>query len=169
MHVPLTAEGWQQAADARDALVGRAITAVMSSDQRRALETAGVVAGGFGLEVIAEPRLREVALGDLEGRRYGELEPEETPPGMDVSEVRWGGGESMADVAARLRPLLADLASRFGEADEVVLVSHGDALKMLITLIEGGTHRDIDWDAWSTWPNGHLVSRVWPGGAPVGR
>ncbi|SHJ68346.1 probable phosphoglycerate mutase [Tessaracoccus bendigoensis DSM 12906] len=163
MDVPLTPLGVAQAEGARDALAHRRLMAVLSSDQVRALDTATVVATGQGLRVEPEPRLREVGLGALEGLRYDELVAEETPPGMDVSEVRWGGGESMADVAARLRPLLADLAGRFGVDDEVLVVSHGDTLKVLITLLDGGTHRDIDWDAWSTWPNGHIETRGWLG------
>lgn len=165
MDVPLTALGAAQAEKARDELAARPLTAVLSSDQCRAAQTAEIVAAGVGLHVEAEPRLREVGLGHLEGRYYDQLEEEETPPGTDISEVRWGGGESMADVAARLRPLLADLTARFGTDDEVLLVSHGDALKVLITLIDGGTHRDIDWDTWSTWPNGHIETRSWPAGA----
>lgn len=161
MDVPLTDLGVAQAEAARDGLAHRRLAALLSSDQLRAMQTAEIVATVSGLRVEPEPRLREVALGDLEGLRYDELVAEETPPGMDVSEVRWGGGESMADAAARLRPLLADLADRFGPEDEVLLVSHGDTLKVLITLIDGGTHRDIDWEAWSTWPNGHVESRGW--------
>lgn len=140
-----------------------------SSDLLRARQTAESIARDHGVEPVTDARLRDVALGRLEGASYDALVAEETPPGAHVAEVRWGGGESLADVAVRVRSLLGDLASTFGGDDEVVVVSHADTLKLLVTLINGGGHRDIDWDApWATWPNGHLESRRWlPGPGPL--
>lgn len=159
-HVPLTAQGVAEAEAARDGLRGRRLAAIWSSDLLRARQTAAIVAAGRPVAEV--PALREVALGRLEGLLTAELRAEETPPGAHVSEVRWGGGESLADVAARLRPLLDDLSGHFGSADEVLLVSHADTLRVLVTLLEGKGHRDIDWDRWGTWPNGRMVSRQWP-------
>ena len=108
-HVPLTADGVRQAREARERLAGVPLAAVLSSDQVRARQTADVVAAAHGLPVRETELLREQGLGELEGRRYSELQEEATPEGVHVSEVRWGGGESMADVAARLRVLVDQL------------------------------------------------------------
>lgn len=157
MHVPLTELGRDQARDAAGKLRERPIAAVWSSDQLRALETARLVAGVHQLPVTEAPWLREQCLGELEGRRYSELRPEDTPEGMHISEVRWGGGESIADVADRLRPGMDELRRRYGAEDEVVLVSHGDTLSVLLAILEGRGHRDV---AWPSWANGHVETRT---------
>lgn len=157
LHVPLTELGISQAEQARDRLTAHRLTAVWSSDQVRALQTAQIVASPHGLPVTQTPRLREQGLGELEGRYYSELRPEHTPEGMHISEVRWGGGESVADVAQRLHPLLDELGGRYGQADEVLLVSHGDTLSVLLAILDGRSHRDIEWPSWG---NGHIESRT---------
>ena len=161
MHVPLTPQGIDEARAAAAQLRGVALSAVWSSDQVRAIQTAEIVAGEVGLPVRPVAGLREVALGAMEGMRYEDLRPEDPPVGLQTWEVRWGGGESLVDVAERLRVLLADLASTFGPRDEVLLVSHGDTLRLLVTLLDGGGPADIDWETWAQWPNGLAVSRDW--------
>ena len=161
MHVPLTPQGIDEARAAAAELRGVALSAVWSSDQVRAIQTAEIVAAEVGLPVRPVAGLREVALGAMEGMRYEDLRPEDPPEGLQTWEVRWGGGESLVDVAERLRVLLADLASTFGPRDEVLLVSHGDTLRLLVTLLDGGGPADIDWETWAQWPNGFVVSRDW--------
>ncbi|WP_269452268.1 hypothetical protein [Tessaracoccus coleopterorum] len=41
----------------------------------------------------------------------------------------------------------------------MALVSHADTLRVLVTLLDGGTHRDVDWEAWASWDNGRVVTR----------
>lgn len=166
MHVPLSELGTAEATGARDALAERPLTAIWSSDLLRATQTSRIIAQPHALDVTEAPALREVALGALEGRSYDDLVPEPTPAGMHTSDVPWGGGESLADVAARLRPLLDELLVQFGDDDEVVLTSHADTLRVLITLIEGGDQRSIDWDRYGSWPNAHIESRSWPPAQP---
>ncbi len=161
-HVPLTADGVRQAEDARDRLADLPLAAVLSSDQVRARQTADVVAAAHGLPVRETELLREQGLGSLEGKHYGELEEEATPEGVHVSEVRWGGGESMSDVAARLRVLVDELRAEFADDDQVLLVSHGDTLRILLAILDGGGHRDVDWVTYITWPNGHIETRTLP-------
>ncbi|MEO7586466.1 MAG: nicotinate-nucleotide--dimethylbenzimidazole phosphoribosyltransferase, partial [Arachnia sp.] len=72
------------------------------------------------------------------------------PDGQDISEVRWGGGESIADVHQRMRTLVAELRTEFDADDEVALVSHGDALRVLLAVLEGRGHRDVDWSSFGT-------------------
>ena len=161
-HVPLTADGVRQAREARERLAGVPLAAVLSSDQVRARQTADVVADAHGLPVCETTLLREQGLGSLEGKNYSELEEEPTPEGVHVSEVRWGGGESMSDVAARLRVLVDELRAEFADDDQVLLVSHGDTLRILLAILDGGGHRDVDWVTYITWPNGHIETRTLP-------
>lgn len=145
MEVPLTELGLRQAAGAREQLRRRQVRAVLSSDQRRAVQTAEVVAEGLGLAVETTALLREQGLGLMEGRLSRDLRPEPVPEGLHISEVPWGGGESVAQVHARLRELVARIGERFGNDDELVLVSHGDTIRILLTVLAGRGHREVQW------------------------
>ncbi len=146
--VPLTRAGRAQARSTAvavaAALAGGHCDALLSSDLLRARQTADVVSGRLGVPVTPETALREQALGDLEGRPVNGLAALACPPGVDVSEVRWGGpgSESVADVHARLSSFVAG-AGRWG--GQQVWVSHGDALRVLLAVLAGRGHRDVAW------------------------
>jgi broad specificity phosphatase PhoE len=99
---------------------------VYSSPRRRALETARAL----GAEPIVEPDLREIDFGELEGRRYEEIEraePELFRAWMETpTEVRFPGGESFTDL--RMRALRALESIRRREACAVV-VTHGGVVR----------------------------------------
>lgn len=144
---PLTALGRRQA-DRAAAEVSQRVSgpvAVFSSDAERARQTAERVAGCLGVRFEQTELLREQYLGELEGRPVGELSAQPVPDGFDITEVDWGGGESMAQVQLRMRQLLGRLADRDDLPDAVVLVGHGHALAGLVALLDGRGHREIDW------------------------
>lgn len=157
MDIPLTDLGRQQAADAAARLSATAATLVLSSDQLRAVETASILADALALPLRTSPVLREQSVGELEGRRYDELTPEPVPDGFDISEVRWGGGESVADVHARLRGFIAELALLPDE--EIIVVSHGDTLRILLAVLAGRGHREVEWIEFG---NGEVVTAALP-------
>lgn len=141
-HVPLTELGMTQAHQAAARLQAEvAAPVVWSSDLLRAQQTAEVIAAQFDVEVVLEPRLREQGLGELEGRLVSELHPEPTPVGTHISEVNWGGGESIAQVYQRCTALLADLPRQV----DLILVSHGDTLRVLLAALAGVGHRNVEW------------------------
>ena len=75
--VPLTAEGVAQA----DALAAElsGVERVISSDLRRAVQTAEPIAKRAGVAVELDPRLREISYGAGDGRLWQEgIEPAET-------------------------------------------------------------------------------------------
>lgn len=161
MDVPLSPLGRRQAEQAArrvKALVPRG-TPLYSSDQDRALQTASPIADSLDVLPIPEPRLREQDLGRMEGLLPDQLTPELAPDGVDIADVRWGGGESLADVAARTRSFLADLTlGQDGRPPEqAVIVGHGDALRVLIALLEGRTHRECDFSL--VLGNGDVITR----------
>lgn len=177
---PLTAAGIAQASSAADSLVGCGATRLFSSDLTRARQTADTIASRLQLGVTEEPALREQAAGELEGRLAAELSLLPTPPGAHVNDVRWGGGESIADVHARLRGwldrLLADIdvrtdpdadtgagagadtgagADRTRRDGSVIVVSHGIALQVLRAVLAGRGPHDVTWDSLS---NGEVLA-----------
>ena len=70
MHVPLTDLGRAQAEQAARRVVELVApgTAVISSDQLRAVQTAEPIARALGVAVATDARLREQALGRMEGK-----------------------------------------------------------------------------------------------------
>ena len=148
-HPELTARGREQAAQAAEELarrVGGRPAAVWSSDLVRAAQTAQAVAQRLGVVVRVEPALREQGLGSMEGRLTRELEPQEVPAGRHVTEVRWGGGESIADVHARLTALAARARADVPAGTDFVWVTHGDTLRVALAVLTGQGHRDVSWE-----------------------
>ncbi|WCC80310.1 histidine phosphatase family protein [Cutibacterium equinum] len=157
MDVPLTRRGHRQASEAgrRVAELVPRHTLLLSSDQTRAMQTAQRV----GREIASTPkpdaRLREQYLGDMEGKLSSELHEMPVPEGADIAEIGWGGGESLLDVWRRCRDLLDELARNPPEA--LVMVSHGDTLRVMLSALSGGTHRDCDYSLSLT--NGIVITR----------
>lgn len=156
---PLTELGRAQAAEAARRLAHVRLDAVLSSDQVRARQSAEPIAAAHGLPVTVTALLREQDLGELEGKRYEELTAQPVPDGAHISEVRWGHGESLADVAVRMRELVDWLRASYPEQSSLALVGHGDSLRVLDAVLAGRSHRDVDFEAGSTWGNGTLVER----------
>lgn len=126
--------GRDQAVAAAGVLAKRQPLLIVSSDLRRALDTAQTLGERSGLPVEVDARLRETHLGDWQGLTH--IEVDAAAPGARIAwrnDATWAphGGESRVDVAARGMPLIAELVADQTEwgADEperpVVLVAHG--------------------------------------------
>lgn len=154
-HPGLTPLGVEQAHEAAATLAERidGSVTVVTSDLVRARRTAEIVARVLGVEVVADPDLREQALGRLEGWLTADLVAEPTPEGQHVSEVRWGGGESLRDVHERLAAPIQ--RARDAAYDHVVWVTHGDTMRVALARLAGRSHREVDWEPI---PNGAIVS-----------
>jgi probable phosphoglycerate mutase len=124
-HVPLTPLGHGQARGAARELAGLAPGAMLSSDLRRAVQTAEHCARATGLPFTTTPALREQGYGVLEGRPSRELWDV-----VDWTDPHWSaeGGESLAQLHARVAGFLAGLLAR-PPAAVVALVTHGDTIR----------------------------------------
>ncbi len=124
-HVPLTALGHAQAARAARDLLPLRPGALVSSDLRRAVQTAEHCARATGLTVTTTPALREQGYGVLEGRPSRELWDV-----VDWSDAQWSaeGGESLAELHARVGAYLKHLCAE-PPAEVVALVTHGDTIR----------------------------------------
>lgn len=107
------------------------VAAVWSSTMLRARQTADIVAGHLGLDVVPDDRLREL----LNDERWTPPLRDRDEPG-DVYAAWLEGdldgtllGETGHDVVERLRSVVEEAADRFrGEA--VLLVSHGGIIEL---------------------------------------
>lgn len=87
----------------------------------------------------------------MQGALTSDLTAEPTPPGQHTADVRWGGGESLADVAERLQTFIAEITTEHKHGDwpaATIVVSHGITLAVMAALLDGKTHYDVSWDAW---------------------
>ncbi|MGE2728915.1 glucosyl-3-phosphoglycerate phosphatase [Mycolicibacterium vaccae] len=130
--------GREQAMAAAESLAKRQPLLIVSSDLRRALDTAVALGDRAGQPVAVDTRLRETHLGDWQGMTH--LEVDAVAPGARLAwrdDARWAphGGESRVDVAARSVPLVAELVAQhadWGRSDRpVVLVAHGGLIAAL--------------------------------------
>ena len=66
----LTPLGFVQARLSAQEFLGKEIEVIYSSPQRRAYKTALTIAALLGLEVIVDERIREMSLGNYEGKKF---------------------------------------------------------------------------------------------------
>lgn len=132
---PLSAQGAQQAQQLGRRLASEQLDRVVASDLRRAFETAIQVASPHGVAPLADPRLREHDVGRWEGRRRAEIEQfdAEALAHFDAGDrdARAGGGETRAEVEARVRPALREIVAE-GRGLRIAVVAHLGVLRALL-------------------------------------
>jgi probable phosphoglycerate mutase len=142
----LTDLGRRQAVDAARQLVGARPVRLLTSDLTRATQTAAIIGLALGLAPIATPLLREQALGDLEGLTTQEASVRLARVDLSDPAVRYAGGESRDDVARRIAALLASpLVVDLDETDQIVLISHGDTIRIAMAVLLGENQADAPW------------------------
>jgi 2,3-bisphosphoglycerate-dependent phosphoglycerate mutase len=134
LDIPLSPLGVLQSARLAECLANEPIDAVYSSGQSRAWLTAAPLAARLGLEVIAEPRLRERSFGIFEG-----LTLDEAAERYPLEFKKWRerdpawrpeGGESGQQLIDRVLSAVSDIGVKH-PSQTVVLVSHGGVLDVL--------------------------------------
>ena len=144
---PLSAAGQAQAAKLAELVCRRGpITRCVSSPQRRAWQTAGVIAARAGVGLQADSNLREVNFGRWEGLNFGEIaakDPELLPRWMGFEpDFAFPEGESLRDFLTRVdqvATLLCVDAPLVKEKEEnsVLLVTHGGIIRALLCRLLG--------------------------------
>src|SRR5215217_7278374 len=123
--IELTDRGREQARALGAALRGLQFELVLTSPLRRALETCRIA--GFGGAALVRDELREWDYGEYEGRTTPEIRKER--PGWTVWRDGARGGETVAEVGARVDRVIAELRSLTGDA---LVFAHGHFLRVLI-------------------------------------
>ncbi|MEO8458877.1 MAG: histidine phosphatase family protein, partial [Chloroflexota bacterium] len=95
------------------------IDVVISSDLRRAVQTAEIAFVGTSIPLRQDPRLRECNYGDLNSCPVQQLHAERA----NRLETPFPNGESYRDVVNGTRALLQDLARDY-DGKRVLLISH---------------------------------------------
>jgi len=132
--VPLNETGLAQARCLADSLTGKVFKALYSSDLTRARQTAEILGGRLGLTPCIDIRLREIDQGEWEGMAFHDIVSQYTGEinarSLDPVHQRAPGGESVAEVAARVSQAANDIAHQYPHGP-VLIVLHGLALATL--------------------------------------
>lgn len=139
MDVPLTDAGRNQAVQVGEILKKKGIELIVSSPQKRALETAEIIATQIGYnsgDIITDQRFAERHLGVMTGKPHDEVQlwfsMGRTPE----------GGESTEAMHDRVLAGLEWIKSQ--PADKILLVSHGGPGRVIRAIIRGESHASID-------------------------
>lgn len=143
MDSPLTERGRDQARALAHRLAreGWCVSAVHSSDLKRAAETAEILAAEMEAPMVLDARLREYDVGVLTGLVWQEiaaLYPEiwhDLYHSAEYASIPEEEGNEAFQ--ARLAAVLTELRSGYGQEDTVAVVSHGGSLGMMLALVLG--------------------------------
>ena len=134
---PLAPEGAAQAEALGEMLRERGIGAIYCSDLLRSRQTAEIIARHTGVPVRIRRDLREIALGEWEGLSHRDVAaqfPEQhAARGADIANYRISGGESFADVQARMLAAWRSIVGESGRSHEcIAIVGHAGANRALL-------------------------------------
>jgi broad specificity phosphatase PhoE len=146
--VVLNDTGRDQARRLAEAMRPLAIGAVWASDLARARETAEIVARLLGLgPVVLDPDLRERSFGCFEGLTRDECAarfPDEWARYRGDIRLPPPGGEPHAAVVMRMTAGVRRVAAALGGGAVGLVVSHGGAMRALVTSITGEVPPPLD-------------------------
>ncbi|MGY1751120.1 bifunctional RNase H/acid phosphatase [Modestobacter sp. SYSU DS0511] len=132
--LPLSQVGRADAEAAARHLAGRGIDVIVSSPLQRTRQTAEAAAAVLGVPVEVDTDLRELDFGAWEGLTADEAR-QKSPLAYrrwsGATDVRPPGGESVADVSARVARARARILERHA-GKTVLLVSHVTPIKLLL-------------------------------------
>jgi glucosyl-3-phosphoglycerate phosphatase len=138
---------------------------LLSSDLRRAADTAAAVSRAAGVEVLLDARLRELDLGSWQGLTSEQARDQHPPQWSDWRAGRdtpRGGGETYAQAGARAASCVREGLARTPAGGTLLAVTHGGtaraALGVLLELHPGSWGRlaPLGNACWST-----LVEAPW--------
>jgi broad specificity phosphatase PhoE len=157
--VPLNQRGWQQAIRLADSLANDSISVIYSSDLRRAMDTATLLAQKSDTPVIADARLREIHQGEWQGllvteieARYKEVFQKRKEKPMFVAPP---GGETVQQVCDRALSVVQEIVQDH-TGQNVAVVSHGFTIAVILVQLQ---NKPID-RVWEMVPKNGEVIRV---------
>jgi broad specificity phosphatase PhoE len=132
---PLSDRGRAQANALARELARETIDVLVSSDLRRAAETAAILGQARGLQPELNPRLRELDLGDWEGLTSDQIEG---MAGDDLRrlndgdlDVRPGGGENLREIEQRAFSVVTELVDAH-PGRRLAIVTHLGVIRALL-------------------------------------
>lgn len=182
--VPLSELGQRQAEALRTAVRGRRLAHVYASPLKRARRTAEIAMAGLDVPLTVVDDLRELSLGDWEGRAVEEIRALPGDPYAqwvrDPVAYTPPGAEPLAAVQSRVLHAMAEIAAAHPNGDDVLVVAHGGVISAYLahwlglplssiwrlTLSNGSLSEVAPPRVLSVNNTGHLAGIETPTGAP---
>ena len=133
MLAELTGEGMKEA--------GISFDAVFSSSLSRAYETARIIKEktGSNVEIQVDDRIKEIHMGDWEGKKFrpgeSEIDPVESKKFFSnpLKSAGFPGGEGVRDVMVRTQEFLREVAAK--DYKSVLVSCHGCSLRSMLNFL----------------------------------
>ncbi|WP_424407877.1 histidine phosphatase family protein [Pasteurella sp. PK-2025] len=145
---PLTQAGIEGAKRTAYALSDVHFIAAYASGLSRAIETANTILQHKSTPLICHTGLNELAFGSWEGQSFQQLAllPEYAQMKHDPAQYHAlsNQGETYEQLAKRAMGVIDEIIQTYSEGN-ILIVSHGHTLRMLLALFQGGTwqtHRE---------------------------
>lgn len=137
--IPLDAVGIEQARRTGQAFLEISVKRLLTSDLKRASQTAHEIAQATRVNAEVTPRLRERGFGEWEGQPFAEIGIrfgfEADMKGVSRNDITPPGGESFVEVWSRIRSVVDEvLAAKVDTA----IVAHGGTCSLLLAMFLGG-------------------------------
>lgn len=137
--VALSEEGRSQARALRARFEHARLARIYCSDLRRSRDTADLIAGASGPPVVVRTELREIAMGEWEGRPLRDVARESPEPfrarGADLAGFRTPGGESFVDCSRRVIPAFEEIAA--STEGNLLIVGHAGVNRLILCHLLG--------------------------------
>ncbi|MEW6674951.1 MAG: histidine phosphatase family protein [Nitrospirota bacterium] len=104
------------------------IRAVYSSDLKRSLKGAAIIARKLNISLLINPSFRELSFGEWEGLKIEEIS--ETIPD-DLTDFRFGGGETIRELQQRVISALKGIITRH-KGEGIALIGHGGVNRVIL-------------------------------------
>jgi len=134
--VDVTEEGSRQLSLQAQRLKNRPIRYVYSSDLKRAVKGAEIIASTLSAKAITDRRLREISAGNWEGLSASEVQekyPEDFKSRYsDIVNFRIPGGENLLDVRKRSLAAISEILDRH-KGEETAIVAHGGINRVILS------------------------------------
>ncbi len=151
---PLNDTGRKQARKAAEKLKNSGAELVVSSDLKRARETAEIIASMLGIPLKTDKRLREMNLGIWEGKTFEEVARDESAKIWSEKPSQWKirGSETLFEVQKRMIEAINELS----DVKKAIIVSHGIAIATLLLYF-----KDLSLDLlWKYLPENASVNEI---------
>ncbi len=129
------------------------IDKIYSSDLKRAVETAKIVADKTGLEIIKSEKLRELFAGKWDGTSFEEIGKNYADDWKiwcdDVGNSRCSGGESVKELGERFLNAITKIAEE-NDGKTVLIATHATPIRVAQCLLGGKSldhMKNVPWGA----------------------
>lgn len=138
--LPLSERGQKQARQRRDFFAAIPLDKAYTSPLKRCETTLDSILENRAVIKVAVPDLKEISMGDWEGRTFAELKSQEPEAykkrGLKIKTFVPPNGESFLELQQRVMPVIKKIAKQPDE-QQVIICTHAGVMRVIITSVLG--------------------------------